>query len=57
MSAFVHVLVVFGISALFALVMVEAIAGCGATTYHHDGTYTTGECVFLTHKSVSGRWR
>jgi hypothetical protein len=43
-------------SAMFAVVIIEMAVGCGEPIYHADGTYVTGECVFIPYTPVSGKW-
>jgi hypothetical protein len=45
------------IASIFALIVIEALSGCGEPIYHADGTYITGECVYLPYSPVEGRWK
>jgi hypothetical protein len=45
------------IASVFTLVLVEALSGCGEPIYHPDGTFITGECVYLPYTPVEGRWK
>lgn len=44
-------------SLLVTVVLAEWFVGCGEPIYHADGTYITGECVFLPHTPTKGSWR
>ena len=52
-------LMAFTIGGLFAFVLVEWIAGCGQVFYYPDGTWKTGQCVFMDalHPVKSGTWK
>jgi hypothetical protein len=45
------------IASLFALITLEALSGCGEPIYHADGTFITGECIYLPYSPVEGRWK
>jgi hypothetical protein len=40
-----------------AVMLFNAVIGCGEPIYHADGTYVTGECLFVDYEPVTGRWR
>lgn len=44
-------------ASLMTIAMVEWVVGCGEPIYHADGTFITGECVFIPHEPVTGAWR
>lgn len=52
-------LLAFMIGAMFAVVLVEWVAGCGEVFYYPDGTWKTGQCVFMDalHPVKSGTWK
>lgn len=44
-------------TAMLMLILVEWLAGCGEIIYNEDGTWRTGECVFLPYQPATGNWR
>ena len=45
------------IGTLFAMVLLEWLAGCGEVTYFADGTWITNECLFQDNKISQGTWK
>ena len=41
---------------LFAVILLEALTGCGERTYFQNHTWVTGECLFISYTPTSGRW-
>jgi hypothetical protein len=44
-------------SALFGVVLLEWIAGCGEVTYFADGTWKSNECLFQDRPITTGTWK
>lgn len=44
---------------LFAVMSIEWLVGCGEVFYYGDGTWQTGQCVFMDtlHPVKSGTWK
>ena len=45
------------IGGLFAVVILEWLAGCGEVTYFADGTWSTNECLFQDNNIETGTWK
>jgi hypothetical protein len=45
------------VTAILMLIVVEWLVGCGEPVHKADGTWRSGECVFLPHEPATGRWR
>lgn len=52
-------LLAFVVGGMFAVVLVEFAVGCGEVFYYPDGTWKTGQCVFMDtlHPVKSGTWK
>lgn len=53
----VLLLITLAVSAVFAMTLLEVAVGCGEPIYKADGTYITGECLFVPYTPVEGTWR
>ena len=44
---------------LFSVALIEWLAGCGEVFYYGDGTWKTGQCVFMDslHPVREGVWK
>jgi hypothetical protein len=51
------VLVVGGVVLLLTITVLELLVGCGEKVYRSDGTWMTGECLFVHHEVTYGRWK
>ena len=51
------VLVVGGVVLLLTITVLELLVGCGEKVYRSDGTWMTGECLFVPHEVTYGRWK
>ncbi len=45
------------IGALFGVVVLEWLVGCGEVTYFADGTWRTNECLFQERPITTGTWK
>ena len=48
---------ILAFSFMFAIVLLEMAVGCGEPIYKADGTYVTGECIFIPYTPVEGVWQ
>ncbi len=46
--------VLFGL--FMGVIVVEWLVGCGEKIYYADGTWVTGECVFVPYETTTGEW-
>ena len=43
--------------ALFSVVLLEWLVGCGEVTYFADGTWKSNECLFQDRPITTGTWK
>ena len=43
--------------ALFSVILLEWLVGCGEVTYFADGTWKTNECLFQDRPITTGTWK
>lgn len=46
-----------GIILLITIIVMEWLVGCGEKTYHRNGTWITGECLFVPYEVTHGYWK
>lgn len=56
-KAVVGVLGMLCVSTVIAVGILETLSGCGEPVYKADGTYVTGECLFVPYTPVEGVWK
>ena len=44
------------IGSLIFVILAEIAVGCGQVTYFQDRTWRSNECLFISSKTVYGRW-
>ena len=53
----INVVLATVIAVLVTVVFIEAAVGCGQSVHAADGTWSTGQCVFLASSDATGLWR
>ena len=48
--------VLIALGLLLSVVLLEAVSGCGQAIYNADGTWVTGQCVFVPYTPTGGKW-
>jgi hypothetical protein len=48
--------VLIALGLLLSVVLLEAVSGCGQAIYNADGTWATGQCVFVPYTPTVGKW-
>ena len=48
--------VLIALGLLLSVVLLEAVSGCGQAIYNADGTWATGQCVFVPYTPTGGKW-
>jgi len=46
-----------GIILLITIIVMEWLIGCGEKTYYPNGTWITGECLFIPYEVTYGYWK